>query len=463
LEGLEVSIIPFKSVNLADRADAEYFSKENRAIETSLKEHDAHPLREFGTLVGSAFYPAATDLYDEGDVPFARCVDCITHPIISREQDSEFVRLPSWFIEKSKQIDVAGQGDIIITKVGTPCYASIVQDYERIALSRTVMGLVDIHGINPYYLTAFLRSKFGFNQLLRQREQTIQFQLTLERVRDVLIYKASPQLQLEVEKVMLAYMSSLRESGEGLAKAEAIMTAAVGLSEWNPPEPLAYVVRSSQVFAARRLDAAYFAPRVTSLLDHLGSADQSIGDAAPARRERFSPAGIGVFRYMEIGDLHNDGTATTSNVSMRAAPSRATWYARSGDVVTSTVRPNRRLSAIIAPDQDGCVVSSGLVVLQPKTVPAEVLLTYLRLPVFCQLMDLHTSASLYPAISDRDLVALPFPIFDSATCDKIGKTVHKAHTARDKANRLLARAKHVVEIAIECSEQNAFEYLKETY
>jgi hypothetical protein len=165
---------------------------------------------------------------------------------------------------------------------------------------------------------------------------------------------------------------------------------------------------------------------------------------------------------MEISDLRNDGTATTEAVPMREAPSRATWFARKGDVVTSTVRPNRRLSALVSPEQDGCVASSGFVVLQPKSVPAEVLLTYLRLPVFCELMDLHTSASLYPAISDADLLALPFPEITPSASDEIVSAVRAAHSAREKAHNLLTQAKRAVEIAIEDSEAAALEYLKES-
>ncbi len=47
---------------------------------------------------------------------------------------------------------------------------------------------------------------------------------------------------------------------------------------------------------------------------------------------------------------------------MREAPSRARQYVRGGDVLTSTVRPNRHLSAIVAPEQGGCVASSGFVI-----------------------------------------------------------------------------------------------------
>jgi hypothetical protein len=164
---------------------------------------------------------------------------------------------------------------------------------------------------------------------------------------------------------------------------------------------------------------------------------------------------------MEISDLRSDGTAATEVVQMREAPSRATWYARKGDVVTSTVRPNRRLSALLSPDQDGCVASSGFVVLQPKLVQAEVLLTYLRLPVFCELMDLHTSASLYPAISDSDLLTLPFPEIPQAASNEIVSAVRAAHSAREQAHSLLAQAKRAVEIAIEDSEVAALKFLKE--
>ena|ERR1019366_5301144 len=146
---------------------------------------------------------------------------------------------------------------------------------------------------------------------------------------------------------------------------------------------------------------------------------------------------------------------------MREAPSRATWRVHAGDVLTSTARPIRRLSALVMPEQDGCIASSGFVALQPSDVPAEVLLTYLRLPLFCELMDLHTSASLYPAISETDLLRLPFPNLRPATGDAIVESVRSAHTTRHRARTLLDCAKRAVEIAIEQSEAAALNFLNQ--
>lgn len=75
-------------------------------------------------------------------------------------------------------------------------------------------------------------------------------------------------------------------------------------------------------------------------------------------------------------------------------------------------------------------------------------------------MDLHTSASLYPAISDRDLLALPFPEIAPAASDAVVAAVRSSHAARRRAQELLEQAKRAVEIAIEDSEVAALEYLK---
>jgi len=216
---------------------------------------------------------------------------------------------------------------------------------------------------------------------------------------------------------------------------------------------------SNHAFAAERLDAQFFAPRVEQLLARLGRDGLRLSDLAPARHERFEPTGSGDFDYIEIGSLGVDGTAASESVPIAEAPSRATQHVRAGDVITSTVRPIRRLSALVAPEQDGAVCSSGFVVLQPQGISGEVLLTYLRLPLVCELMDLHTSATMYPAISESDLLALPIPAIAPSVQSQVQDAVRQSAHARQRATRLLDAAKRAVEIAIEDSETAALAHL----
>ena len=76
-----------------------------------------------------------------------------------------------------------------------------------------------------------------------------------------------------------------------------------------------------------------------------------------------------------------------------------------------------------------------------------VLLAYLRLPPVCELMDLHTSASLYPAIAEANLLALPFPRIDASVQTRIVANVRAAQASRQRAADLLDAAKRAVEIA----------------
>ena len=73
--------------------------------------------------------------------------------------------------------------------------------------------------------------------------------------------------------------------------------------------------------------------------------------------------------------------------------------------------------------------SSGFAVLQPKVVPPELVFAYLRLPAICELMDLHTTASMYPAISVPNILALPFRKPSPDGSKKIVEQVQAAQSA----------------------------------
>ena len=143
-----MSEVLFSHLDLGDRFDAEFFTKSDLSIEQILTNRNAVELRTLGRVVASAFYPSATHLYEFGEMPFIRCVDCVDFPLITQFQDNLFEKLPISFIKEQKGINLLNRNDIVITKVGTPSYASIIYEHEEAALSRTVLG---IHFI--YYLS----------------------------------------------------------------------------------------------------------------------------------------------------------------------------------------------------------------------------------------------------------------------------------------------------------------------
>ena len=78
-------------------------------------------------------------------------------------------------------------------------------------------------------------------------------------------------------------------------------------------------------------------------------------------------------------------------------------------------------------------------------IEPEVLLTYLRLPIICELLDLNCTASMYPAIPEARLMRIPIIVPDKAARKAVVAKVQEAMTARREAAELLEQAKKTVE------------------
>ncbi|WP_236721362.1 restriction endonuclease subunit S [Trichormus sp. NMC-1] len=459
LEAVEVS---FSEIDLGDRFDAEYFWKENLAIEKILQQKYSVKFRVLANFVASAFYPAATQLYEFGDTPFIRCVDCINYPLITQEQNENFERIPFDFIENNAGINTIKEEDLVITKVGTPCYTSIIKYYSIVALSRTVLGVKNIRNVDNYYLLSFLRCRYGFNQLLRQRELTIQYQLTLDRVKNIYIYQPNKSFQIFIRKIVFKYLDCSSSSKDLYRQSEELLLSELNLKYWQPTEEsIAVKSFSSSFLASGRLDAEYYQPKQQKIMNMMGSSGLRLGDIANLKKRKFQPSQQGIFNYIEIGNLTGEGFASSDVVDVSDTPSRAQWIVKTNDVITSTVRPIRRLSAFIEKEQNDYVCSSGFAVLKPIKVEPEVLLVYLRLPIVCEILDLHTTASMYPAISTEDLLNIPITLPDTKVCQNIAEKVKASRKAREQSKQLLEIAKIGVEKAIETDEATATAWINQ--
>lgn len=440
------------------RFDPEYFQKIHLADEDHVVANSSlfKTFQDLDLRIdASAFYPSIESYYDTGDLPFLRVAD--VDSVIDFESCTH---IPAELCRLYPTLSKVKTGDIVFTKGGSVARIGLISQDAAVSRDLIFLNSSALPESDYTFLYLYFQTAFFNRMLLRSSSQTAQPHLTVTLVRHLPVFSGTRVLMERCVELVKQSTQLRSASIQQHAQAAQYLLRAIGLENWQPPEPLTYTRIASEVLVAERLDSDYFAPRVAELLNKLSEPGLTIGAVAPARHERFSPGKEGDFNYIEIGSVRADGTTAAERLPQSEAPSRASQLVRAGDVLTSSVRPIRRLSALVTPEQDGFVCSSGFVVLQPGTVPAEVLLTYLRLPVVCELMDLHTSASLYPAISEADLLSLPYhPIAKEAEA-AIVQAVQSAHAARRQAHALLEAAKRAVEIAIEKSEAEALTYLQ---
>lgn len=465
---MQYSVVDFNEINLGDRIDAEYFEPEFLAIGELLTDKKALPLRNYCKITTSAFYPAATDLYKIGDVPFIRCVDIVNFPLISDYQNQLFEKIPTLFLNENKTVKKIKKGDITISKVGTPCYASIIHNIDEVALSRTVLGLTNISGLDPYYLTAYLRSKYGFKQLLRERELTIQYQLTLDRVGNVLIYKPKDK------KFEEAISDIFRKSFELSAKAQnsynyakSLLLNALNLSDWKPRHQLSFTRSFKEVDDANRIDAEYFQPMYDEIInavkavsyDKLGelvtyTKGEEVGTSA------YTEDGVPFIRVSDVSEKGIERTEKTITESLYHELS-ATHSPRKGDVLMT--KDGTIGKAFVMHENVKAILSGAFLKLRPKKdvkLDREYLALVINSLICKQQIKKMAGGAIIAHLKPSDAMNLVIPLLDETIQAEISAKIAKSRKSLEQSKALLETAKRGVEMAIEQDETSAKQWME---
>lgn len=167
-----------------------------------------------------------------------------------------------------------------------------------------------------------------------------------------------------------------------------------------------------------------------------------VQDVATLADQRSHPKKLyeGQFPYIEISDIDiRTGWVRAKNISVESAPSRARKIVKAGDVLVSTVRPERGSIGVVPTNLDGAICSTGIAVLRPVDIPSQLLRKLLATPQIQQQMESHNVGIAYPAISEKDLANFILPITAKMIpqFSEISKDVDDALSlVSDKLNRL---------------------------
>ena len=165
-----------------------------------------------------------------------------------------------------------------------------------------------------------------------------------------------------------------------------------------------------------RWDAQHHASlsaEIEQRINNKADGDLYVSDLAELIDERADPRRWGgkQFNYIEISDIDSQTCVVYSNsIETTAAPSRARKLVKTGDVLVSTVRPDRGAVGVVGPHQDGSVCTTGLAVLRPTGVDSLTLAYLLKTQfVITQLMRNNVGIA-YPAINESCLSSVLLPV-----------------------------------------------------
>jgi restriction endonuclease S subunit len=454
---------------LSDRFDSEYFYKDGLNNQYILERKNSQKFDIFGDFVASAFYPAATHLYEIGETPFIRVTDCINYPIITKEQDDVFEKIPRYFYNKNTSISTLKKGELVISKVGTPCFASLIDDYDEVALSRTVLGVKKIRNINSKYLLLFLRSKYGFEQLLRQRELTIQYQLTLQRVKNILIFVPSEIFQNKLADLVNLSHRKLQDHKTLYKQAEQLILKELDLLDYKSSKEKVAIKNLSESFGVSgRLDSEYYQPKYDEILekikltkyDRLGNIVNMLKSIEPGS-EAYQESGIPFVRVSNLTkfeiskpDIHLSKNLFDNEILEKLQPKKDTILLSKDGTVGIAYNVKK----------DSNFVTSGAI-LHLSIKRDDVLPEYLTLVLNSLLVQMQSQrdagGSIIKHWKPSEIKKILIPIINKTIQSQIEQKIKKSFELKEQSKELLDIAKKAVEIAIEEDEDIAMEYIND--
>jgi type I restriction enzyme S subunit len=166
-----------------------------------------------------------------------------------------------------------------------------------------------------------------------------------------------------------------------------------------------------------------------------------VRDVAELSTERFNPARFGAdrsFKYVEISDVDGEGySVRAKDVPCAQAPSRARKRVCAGDLLVSTVRPERRTVGVVPAELDGAICSTGFAVLRCRGIQPLVLAHLLRHTFTTEQIVKENSGIAYPAIEEEKILDVVLPI-DSSGLQAIFGVAEEL----DRARTLLREAEN---------------------
>lgn len=106
--------------------------------------------------------------------------------------------------------------------------------------------------------------------------------------------------------------------------------------------------------------------------------------------------------YIDISSVSTGNIDKIEPITFTEAPSRARRIVKHGDIVWSTVRPNRKSYSLILNPMDNLIVSTGFAVITPDKVPYTYLYHALTTDEFVGYLVNNSTGAAYPAVNSKD-------------------------------------------------------------
>ncbi len=328
--------------------------------------------------------------------------------------------------------------------------------------SYLVKFVPDSSVVLPEYLTTFLNTEVGIKSIkARARQSVNQTNVNPEEVKEIEIPLLSMNFQKVIEEMFLIANQERVQARALYKQAECDLHNYLNIRI----EP-SYKVYSEKLFSASfaksgRLDAEYYDLKYDHIESQI-SKSNTVVNSCTLYDSNYSPIDDKEYKYIELANVDTMGGISNVETAIGCAlPSRARRLVKSGQVIVSSVEGSLSSCALITPEYDNAICSTGFYVVSSERYNSETLLLLFKSEAVQAMLKKRCSGTILTAISKDELEKMLLPEVEKSMQKVIASMIQESFALRDNSKKLLELAVKAVEIAIETDEASALVWLKE--
>lgn len=454
LKGLEISEVRLKDVGRRTpdfRMEAEFFTAVKHSF-SSVPGEKAVLFSQYGT---------SEELNEQ----------CKGYPVLRlNEFDAAFIGHPAKYCELSSDVFSELQlrdGDVLICRTnGNPKLvgksALVPKDYQYAFASYLFRVRPDLAIINSETLVAYLNSRFGRHEIEQFAMRGNQANFSPAKFRQIQIPVLGSVVNNAVKELTRKAFSNNEKSKVLYRDAEQALLDELGFVDWSPTNDAVSVKSYSDFVSVGRFDAEYFQLKYIAIDKKIrnycggiiAASDTLVSGLVNEDAETEE-------RYVELADIGTNGEITgCMSATFGKLPSRARQRMENGQVIVSSIEGSLDKCALVTPEFDKALCSTGFHRFRSTVINAEILLLLFKSWPIQQLMKRGCSGTILSAILPGELSRVPLPLVDPKVQRNLAAKVQSSFALRAESRRLLDLAKCTVEIAIDHGEGNAMDKLR---
>jgi len=438
--------------NYTYRIDSEYFKKDFLLSLKNLEKIEHKILQEISKVRGGKRLPLNENFTDVG-IPYIRAQDIKG---FVKYEDSPKISSDLHNLLKEYQTNF---NDVILTIVGNSIGdVGIVKFHiDKCNLTENCIKIVELENIIPEYLYAFLNSKYGQNQIIREKVGTAQPKLAIERIRKFMIPIPSNNFQLKIQEIIKSAHEKLKNSKSLYSQAEEILLTELGLKDWQPTEETKSVRSFKDSFlTSGRLDAEYYQPKYEEIIEKIKDYQLKTIDDVVNIRKSIEP-GSNAYEdngipFIRISDL-SKYEITETEIFLNPEIYNDEELRPKKDTILLT--KDGTLGIAFKVEKDLEIITSGAILhltIKEKNILPDYLTLILNSIIVQLQAEQDTGGSIIQHWRVEEIKKVIIPILPLDIQQTISQKIQESFKLRKESKDLLELAKTMVEEAIEKEE-----------